>query len=539
MKKSLIASLTAFSLALPLFADDAVLVPNARGVVLTGDPQPPTLNVEGVAVVDLDLPGSRERLEERLVPLFMEKSLTAEDITAIKREIILYYRDHNRSIVAVQVPEQDVTEGVLTFFITEGKLGEVTVEGNEYFSSNLIKRYIKLKPGEPIDDSTLTNDLNFINRNPFRHADLVYSAGKEVGTTDIEVYVRDHFPLRAYVGVDNTGIKTTDRLRMFTGFNWGYAFWMDHLLSYQYTTSPDFYKFQGHTLSYTALLPWENTLLLYGGYSSTHARINKYQKHPKTHGKSLQVSMRYGVPLKPKPYLLHEINVGYDFKRTNNSLEFSESDPFIGHETNLTQFVLEYNFGYEKGIQKVGFDIEFFISPFSWLPDQSTEDFHSLNPHASPEYGYSKFAIDYAVRMPMNFMWKLFFEAQVATGSLLPSEQFGLGGYNTVRGYDERTLNSDEGFLVTTEFWSPTFSPTFGILNDVLQFLVFFDYGVAHDIDKIHGIKQTDWLMGVGPGLRYAIGSNLSARLDMGFKLHRNGFSGGIGMAHFSVVGSY
>ncbi|MES2345209.1 MAG: ShlB/FhaC/HecB family hemolysin secretion/activation protein [Chlamydiota bacterium] len=542
MNKSLITGLSALSLAYSLFADDLILVPNAQGIILSGDSQQLPLNVVGVIAVDIDLPGTRENLEKRLLPLFMEKNLTAEDIGEIKREIVRYYRDHDRSIMAIQIPEQDVTDGVLTFVITEGKLGDVSVVGNHYFSKDLIKNYIKLKPGECIDDHVLVNNVAFINRNPFRHADLVYSPGKEVGTTDIEVYVKDAFPLRAYVGVDNTGVLSTGRLRLFSGFNWGKAFGLDHIMSFQYTTSSDFYKFQGYTLSYTALLPWENTLLFYGGYSGTHVSFgtkNEQGNRHKTHGNSLQVSFRYGIPMKPKFYLLHEINVGYDFKRTNNTFEMSEQDPIIGSNVNLTQFVLEYNFGYERGIQKIGFDGELFISPFSWIPNQSSMDFHSLNPHAKPQYAYLLAACDYAITMPMKFMWKLFFEAQVATGSLLPSEQFGLGGYNTVRGYNERQVNSDEGLLVTTEFWSPSFSPSLGLLNDALQFLVFLDYGLGHDIDKIHKVPQTQWLMGIGPGLRYAIGSTFSSRLDFGFKINRDHYEGGIGMLHFSLVGSY
>jgi hemolysin activation/secretion protein len=542
MNKFLTTTFTTLCLTSQLLADDSILIPNAQGIILTSDPQLQPLNVIGVAAVDLNLPGTREELEERLLPLFMEKSLTAETINEIKREIIRYYRDHDRSIIAVQIPEQDVTDGVLTFLLTEGRLGEVSVVGNHYFSKELIKNYFKLKPGECIDDKTLINNLSFINRNPFRHADLVYSPGKEVGTTDIEIYVKDAFPVRAYAGVDNTGVKSIDRLRLFAGFNWGKAFGLDHIMSFQYTTSPDFYKFQGYTLSYTMLLPWENTLLFYGGYSSTHVKISRQdeeKKHSMTHGNSTQVSFRYGIPMKPKSYLLHEINVGYDFKRTNNSYEFSEQDPEEGSNVNLTQFVLEYNFGYERGIQKIGFDGELFISPFSWLPNQSEINFHSLNPHADPEYAYLLAACDYAITLPMNFSWKLFLEAQVATGSLLPSEQFGLGGYNTVRGYNERQVNSDEGLLITTEFWSPTFSPSFGMLNDALQFLFFLDYGIGHDIDKIPKVPQTQWLMGIGPGLRYSIGATLSSRLDFGFKLHRNGYQGGIGMAHFSLVASY
>ena len=573
IKQPLTHLFSSLALTSLLFADEPVLIPEAKGVILTGDVHMPALHVEGVAVVDLELPGSREALEERLIPLFMEKPLTAEDITEIKREIIRFYRDYNRSIIAVQIPEQDVTDGVLKFLVTEGRVGEITVENNHYFSTKLIRNYIKLQPGELIDDAVLLNDLAFINRNPFRHADLVYSPGKQAGTTNLEVYVKDHFPVRVYVGSDNTGLKATDRTRLYTGFNWGKVLGLDSIMSFQYTTAPNTHKFKGYTLSLTNLLPWENVLLVFGGYSETHVCLEN-KKNPslapknnpdetatsvnkgvaKTDGKTAQASLRYGIPIKPKPYLLHEFNIGYDFKYTNNSYDFQEEEPKMGENVNLTQFVFQYNFGYQKGIQKAGLDIQLFVSPFTWIPLQSKNAFHSLSPYAKTHYAYVQLATDYAVQLPYNFSLKLFLETQISSAPLLPSEQFGLGGYDTVRGYNERQVNSDEGILFSTELWSPTFSPSFGLLNDGLQMLLFFDYGLGHDIKKIYKIKQTQYLMGIGPGLRYAIGSNLSCRLDFGFKLHhfnplsksdkdsgkaRKSYIGGIGMANFGIVASY
>lgn len=542
MNKTLWAAL---SLSSFLIADDRILLPHAKGIILTGDPTPLPLDVEGVAIVDLTLPGGAECLKERLIPLFMEKSLTVDDVNGIKREILRYYHDHGRYFVVVNVPEQDVTDGVLTLIVTEATLGEVTVSGNHYFSKELIRSYITQQAGAPIDNSVLVKNLYFINQNPFRHGDLVYGPGKNPGTTDVEVAMKDQLPLRAYLGTDNTGVEATGRLRLLTGFYWGKAFGKDQILSFQYTTSSDFHKFQGYTLSYNLLLPWQNTLLFYGGYSTTHVHLTSVNKTDKNDGKSGQISFRYGIPFKPKTPLLHEFTAGYDFKSSNNTFTFSDVSDIPKNQrpkdrtANLTQFVFEYNFGYQKEIQKIGFDGELFLSPFSWIPGQSKADFQASNPYAKPHYAYGKVALDYTLSLPANFLWNTFFEAQVATSSLLPSEQFGLGGYDTVRGYNERASNSDEGILLTTEVWSPPFSPSLGLLADHLQFLIFLDYGLAHDIHKISGIRQTDWLMGVGPGLRYSLGPHLTARLDVGFKLHREGFEGGIGMAHFSVTGSY
>ncbi len=46
-------------------------------------------------------------------------------------------------------------------------------------------------------------------------------------------------------------------------------------------------------------------------------------------------------------------------------------------------------------------------------------------------------------------------DIQLADGSLLPSEQFGLGGQETVRGYRQDALLTDNGTLLSTELRIP------------------------------------------------------------------------------------
>ena len=76
-------------------------------------------------------------------------------------------------------------EGFLRFIIVEGKLGSVSVKGAENFDPERMKKSIRLKPGEVIQEGVLVGDINFLNRNPFRHVDLIYTPGEATGTTDI------------------------------------------------------------------------------------------------------------------------------------------------------------------------------------------------------------------------------------------------------------------------------------------------------------------------------------------------------------------
>jgi hemolysin activation/secretion protein len=282
-------------------------------------------------------------------------------------------------------------------------------------------------------------------------------------------------------------------------------------------------------------------LLFFGGYSRVHAHVDDSTR---THGTSGQASMRYTIPLSPSTFLLHEATAGFDFKRSNNTLEFVETVPVIGQEVNLTQFMAAYNLGFERDrgkiSHKVGWDLQLFFSPFSWLPQQSQERFRSLNPLADHIYVYGRSSFNYKLRLPHEISCSLLVLGQLSNQSLLPSEQLGLGGFNTVRGYEERQLNTDDGVLVNFEILSPSFSfLKRRHLKDGLKCLAFIDYGWGHNKHKDPDVKQSDYLLGVGPGIRYALSRYFAARLDWGIKLHRNHFPGGWSMVHFSVMGSF
>jgi hypothetical protein len=84
-----------------------------------------------------------------------------------------------------------------------------------------------------------------------------------------------------------------------------------------------------------------------------------------------------------------------------------------------------------------------------------------------------------------HFTWVLRASGQFADARLLPTEQFGLGGYDTVRGYNERVVDGDDGWLLVNEIRTPHIplgnltARTDG--RDWLQGLIFCDYGRAFD----------------------------------------------------------
>ncbi|NGX51302.1 MAG: Heme/hemopexin transporter protein HuxB [Chlamydiae bacterium] len=500
----------------------------------------------GLMAYHMETPGDIYKLR-KTVRTYTHSPLNNETISELKRCVLEFYQNNNRPIVSVTIPEQDISDGVVQMVVTEAKLGKVYCSGNRYFKSAMLIEQIKLEPGENIASDILNQNLYWLNRNPFRHIDAVYTQGEEPGTTDIELVTVDRFPFRIYGGIDNSGNDVTGNNRLFAGFNWGNVFWTDQRLSYQFISSPDSDRYRAHTLFYEAPLPWQHLLSLYGGYSHVDATFPVPTLRGvmfRTHGFSLQVSARYDIPLKPHRNFLHELTCGFDFKRTNNNLDIGGQPIISKNNVNLTQFQLGYNLGYETKILSISFEIEGFWSPGEWVADQSNSDYRSLRPFARNHYIYARSAATLIWRYYKEWSMHQILRGQVANINLLPSEEYGVGGYNTVRGYKERVVNGDNVVIWNFEMRTPPLQLIKYLIKrctlaDELQFLLFYDYGLAVVKSTAPGQKKIEYLMSIGPGVRYNIGPYLTFRTDWGFQLHDLNLGGPNQRLHFSLIVGY
>ena len=318
------------------------------------------------------------------------------------------------------------------------------------------------------------------------------------------------------------------------------------MLSYQFTSSDDFKKLLAHTLRFTTPLLWRHIFVLYGGYSSVDANfmIRESTTNYRTSGYSAQASFRYDIPLSSKKGILHELQWGFDFKRTNNNLEFG-GRPIEGKFVNLTQFMLGYNIGYRSNRVITTWEIESFFSPGRWIKDQSDKKFHSLRQYAKNRYVYFRSSFSFILKLFKDFTLHNYFRGQYSTTNLLPSEMFGLGGYDTVRGYKERIVNTDNAFVLNTELHTSQVS-LWKMVNykgsDSFKFLGFFDLGWGSKHKKAEGEKKHRLLLSIGPGLRYSIVPYITFRADWGFRLNglsSVGFHNPHNKFHFSIVAGY
>lgn len=531
---------------------EKIIVSKIKGMILLGhidDLRPKGWEkTAGLRAYGLNIPGGVAALQQTLEPLFVGQPLTDGLLVELKRQIYGHFKKMGYPLISVEMPEQNVRDGVLQFVVSEPPFGKIICRGNEHFHGSTLRNYIHQKKDAPIQVDDLLRSVAFMNRSPYRTTNILFSPGKagskEGSTTDIVLQTKDRFPFRIYTGGDNTGTHFTGSARWFGGLSWGNVFNLDQTFTYQYTRSSEIHKFQSHTFYYLAPMPWRHNGIFYGGFASIHPS-SPSTKHGK--GFSSQVSGRYEIPLgRTWDHSLHQLVFGFDYKHTNNTLDIVETESSFNlfNKVNLTQLMAGYTYVYASSSNQLQAEVNFFGSPCPIMGGSSNHDFSQARSGAKNQYFYARAYISDLLLLPGG--WELYsvLRAQGASNVLFPSEEFGLGGYNTVRGYSERTFNADNMTLATLQVHSPKFS----LLKlcggskqkDHLYFLTFFDGAGAWNFASSSDVKKTEWLMSVGLGLRYQIGRHLQVRADYGFKLHRDSFIGRhIGKAHVGATASY
>ncbi len=469
---------------------------------------------------------------------YLNRPLTGELLREIRTVITDAFLQQKGRYVAVLIPVQDVTDGVVVFQILPGTIGQIHFRGQRWFSEETLRKPLHMKKGDPIVEERMMDYMSWINRNPFRRMQLIVSPGVEKGTTDVEFVTRDRFPLRFYTGSDNTGYRPTGQVRLYGGINWGNALKNGDLLSYQYTASTNFHEFQSHVLSYTTYLPWRHVLTAFGCYGIVFPQITGFTSS----GKNIQTSGRYSIPFSPLfGDFTHHLDFGFDWKFISSNFFFA-ADPQQALAAggskdiiNVTQFLVSYGLQKNWPNQVLTFAANLFASVWKdLLPHQSSMAYDHLRPGSHVRYSYLRASAGHRYKLPIECVLSSLFRGQLASCTLPTSEQFGLGGEDTVRGYFEQQFVADNALLFNIEFYSKPLS-LFKAQKNELTFLAFFDYGYGRNYSYSSEEFKQQHLIGIGPGLRYDIMPYFNLKMDYGFQLIGVPGDFRTGRFHFSV----
>jgi len=459
---------------------------------------------------------------------YIGRPVSLASLDQMVKEVIVAYREGDRPVVDVLLPEQDITSGVVQLVVIESTLARIRVEGVDVDTEEFIRQQMRVKKGEVIRASEVLQDLSWLNRSPYRKVDMVYAPGFEFGTTDIILKTYDERANWFYTGYEDSGTDFLGKDRIIFGFNFGDLLGPNQSVSYQYTADLDMEHVRGHSLVYSQGLPWRHYFTVLASYVDIDS-----DRIPlgggaflDSDGSNTQLSGRYGIPLKAIDNRQRELSFGFDWKSNGNNLEFVDVNNAANVQLFDTQVeIFQWSLGYNETIQhKRGvtqIDARGYWSPGGLNNHNSDLNFGRSRALSTADYFYATLSVEHQRRLKDDWSARFKIVGQEATRNLQASEQIGAGGYDTVRGFDQRVARGDEGFWTTVELYTPETS--FGRIfdweyeTDSLRFLGFFDAATFGNEDLLVGEPSTLHIGSVGLGMRYNYSDWFKFRIDYGF----------------------
>ena len=535
----------------PVKGSDKELVNELLGVIVLDNPDDAEESPESIAGVDVRAASTMMHSNgfRRIVSKYVGQPVSLLSLNKLSRDIVLFYRKHNQPVVDVSIPAgQDITDGVVQIVVTEGRIGKVCVEGPCYFDACMLRRQLRLRRGCPIYESVLLEEQRWLYRNPFRIVNMELKPGDNRGETDIIYKVRDKRPTRFYAGYEDTGVRSTGLERTVYGVNWFNAFGRDDQMGYQYTASSDFSAFNAHSMFYHTALQNRDIISVYGSFAEFDAPLPGFLFA--NQGSIGQVLTRWYREFCPIGNYEHGITAGLDYKNIDTELAFLGIPVFLA-ESEVMQLMAGYH-GKRfdcRGAWLGGVDT--FFSPGDWTSLNNTNAFQGIRPLSTADYWYSRGYLERRRYLSRRYELMLRASGQVADGNLVTTEQFGIGGYNSVRGYDINSALGDSGYFTNIELrtrpistgLSNRYCDALGRLGDELTAHVFYDQGRAYLHSPLPGQQRDVDLHGVGVGARYNLQRRLTVRMDYGWALTNVNLPGQPTQPrhriHLGVIGSY
>ena len=501
--------------------DDRILVPSLDAIIVVDraekiDTSERIDDLSGVSY-DFDSPDTLVHCQciRRILDAQIGQPITLRQLNKMARDIILEYRRCKLPIVDVIIPEQRITTGTLYIVVVESCIGSVKIQSGCFHDCQDLAKWIECtRVGNRIYEPNIESDLFWLNQSPFYRTNVDFQKGSQPGTTDVIYKVRDIRPIRGYIGIDDSGVQTLNYGRFFAGAQVANLAGRGGVLGYQYTSDEDFRLLQAHSASYLQSINRDWAFQTFGSYAMVRPMMS--------FGLS-QTGESYQLGTTLKRHLIFDraqqrnINFGYDFKSTNNALEFDQ--------TRISQSNADL-FQLRLGIDDyIRYDIDqyrvmrfdTFTGPGGSLTGaNSTAAFNTIRPGTGPDYFYARAYLESANLIGDNWLMATRLTGQAASRRLLFSETLGLGGFDTVRGFDQRSFNADDGVIANFELGPRTYRWGCQHNPQVCRAYSFIDMGNGYVRNARPGENAYAFIISTGVGARYQMSDRLIARFDLG-----------------------
>lgn len=443
----------------------------------------------------------------KIVAPFEGKDLSLAEMKAVAKSITTRYQLDGYYLVKAIVPVQDFNTGTVRLLVTEGKLGDLKIEGNNAYSSEYLKEYFQgaFENGNFKGDK-FTRMAMLLNEQPDMNAKATFMPGKKPGTTDILLKVKEEHQFHTALDYNNYGTSATGENRMGLNLEYSSAMFEGDLLQVRGVLGFPTKENTFAQVSYAAPLDMDGTGVFLSYANGAFAVSQGLGAILDVRGNADIFTMGFNRALERQLDFSSNLGLSMSYKDVNNDL-FGGRIPFSRDRYATARLTYQCQWRAPEGMT--------FLN--SSVSTGLFNDVSPLNSRLGSSPG-TRFNLDLArvqhITPQMNFVLRG--SGQVATNPLYIAEQYAIGGPDTVRGYQQAQLLGDNAYLVSAELrYSPIEDAA-----DIFQLAFFLDHGgVSLKRPQPGDLPFGNNITGAGMGFRWAFTPGSNLRLDVGFPL--------------------
>jgi hemolysin activation/secretion protein len=442
---------------------------------------------------------------------YTNRDITFAELLQAEAAITQYYIDAGYVNSGALLPaNQNLSNDTVTLQIVEGSIEEITISGNGRLNANYIRSRIARKVKTPFNVNQLIEALQLLQLNPLIDqisAELAAGTEPERSTLNITVTVADTFSVDLFV--DNGRTPSVGSFRRGVTVTEANLLGLGDQISATYANTDGSNRYD---FNYTFPFNATNGTIRFDFYGNDSDVIEEPFDRLDITGESQQYSLTLRQPIYQTP--TQDLALGLTFSRENSETTIlDEREPLSAGadedgrtKISAIRFFQDYLRRDAQSVFAVRSQFSFGVGAFDATINDEAPDSRFVAWRGQGQY----------VRLlAPETLLVLRTDIQLASRPLLALEQFALGGYQSVRGYRQDLLISDNGILLSAEALFPIVE--IGD-NGILQVYPFLDFGTAWNSgDRENPPDST--LLGTGIGLQLRLGETLTGRIEYGIPL--------------------
>ncbi|MGA7933700.1 MAG: ShlB/FhaC/HecB family hemolysin secretion/activation protein [Kovacikia sp.] len=449
---------------------------------------------------------------DRVTAPYTKRPITIAELFQARSVVTQLYVDHGYITSGAYIPPQRLQAGIIEIRVVEGGLESITVTGTRRLKPSYVQSRLDLATRKPLNRNQLLEALQLLQLNPLiQSISAELSAGTRPGENLLEVRVTEAKTFNAQLLLNNGRVPSVgsfqQQLQLSEGNLLGFG---DSLIgSYSHTEGSNAFDF-----SYTFPVSPRNATIRF----STGISYNKVVEKPfdilEIESSSRYFELSFRQPIVQTP--THEIALGVTGTQQQNQATLLNGEiPFPGRgaddqgRTSLAALRFFQEATWRSSVEVIA------------LRSQFSVGINGLGSTINPDPPDSRFfawrgQAQWVRLLAPDTLFLLRGDIQVANQALLPFEQFSLGGMDSIRGYRQDALLTDNGLFASAEVRIPIVR--LPKINGLLQLAPFIDVGTGWNLS---GFPDSDpsTLASVGLGLRLQVSDRLTARFDWGIPL--------------------